>query len=113
METKVNMQAERCAGLAHRIRVNQQEITVQQRELEHAEGGIRAQERRLEGLDSQVRRTGDPEGFSGEIAAAQRELSLEQRKRDRIEQKIRDLETDLREVVNEFNSLRCGRDREA
>ncbi|PCJ68460.1 MAG: hypothetical protein COA62_14960 [Rhodobiaceae bacterium] len=113
METKANMQAQRCAGLTHRMRVIQQEITTQRRELEHAEGGIRTQERRLENLDSQARRTGDPEGFSGEIAAARRELSQEQRKRDRIEQKIRDLETDLRELVNEFNSLRCGRDREA
>lgn len=113
METKANMQAQRCAGLAHRMQAIQQEITIQRRELEHAEGGIRTQERRLESLNNQVRRTNDPEGFSREIAAAQRERALEEIKRDRIEQKIRDLEADLRGLVNEFNSHRCGRDREA
>lgn len=113
METKANMQAERCAELKRTVQTIEEMILTQRREQSFAEDRIRSQENRLAQLGAQIQRTGDPEGFAGQVLEAERELDRAERRKNEAISELRKLEGNLRKVEVEFNSLRCGRERGA
>ena len=113
METKANMQTAKCVTLGQHITTTQQRIVTHQDDLRDLERRIREEDRNIEGINNQIARTGDSEGFSSQLRAAQHQRGRSEDEKNRKLAKIRDLETDLRGLVNEFNSLRCGHEREA
>ncbi|MEQ9588173.1 MAG: hypothetical protein RJS97_09485 [Parvibaculaceae bacterium] len=113
METKANMQTQRCTEISIQLRIDSERLIVQQRELHTNERAIRSQNNQLQNLDRQVRETGDPEGLAKQIQAVERRRSQLEAEKGRLLTEISRLNNNLRKLNAEFSSLRCGRDRRA